>query len=146
MVSTLEGLLYKKSIGIELGYRPYNKQAPIIAIFRKISEDQGKTWIQFDDEERSPPMNLVDFFKDAFRLRNNIAHPEKFNNPRYLPSHLYDGIPSNYYLGKLKEHIQSYFKEFLWFLLKIWIDKKILTKEDWFSYLEALKTQILNER
>lgn len=145
-VSTLEGLMYKQSIGINLGYGPYNKQAPIIAMFRKITEDQGKAWIQFNGAERSSHRDLLNFFKDAFTMRNNIAHPEKFNTPKYLPSYLYEGLPSNYYLGKLKEYIQIFFKEFLWFLLKIWIDKKILTREQWFSYLEILNTQLLKER
>ncbi len=146
LVSTLEGLLYKQSIGIDLGVSQYNKQSPVIAMFKKISEDQEKTWIQFCEVEKENHQNLIDFFKDAFRMRNNIAHPEKFNTPKYLPSHLYEGLPSNYHLGKLKEYIQTNFKEFLWFLLKIWIDKKILTKELWFSYLEMLKNQILDER
>lgn len=146
LVSTLEGLLYKQSIGIDLGHGSYNKQDPVIAMFKKISEDQEKTWIQFCEVEKENHQDLIDFFKDAFRMRNNIAHPEKFTTPKYLPSHLYEGLPSNYHLGKLKEYIQTNLKEFLWFLLKIWIDKKILTKEHWFSYLEMLKNQILNER
>ncbi|MHA1376390.1 MAG: hypothetical protein ACTSR7_19095 [Promethearchaeota archaeon] len=133
LVSTLEGLLYKKSIGIDLGYSSYNKQAPIIAIFKKITKDQGKAWIQFDNEDTSSLSNLTNFLKDAFTMRNNIAHPEKFNNPKYLPIHFYHGIPSKYHLGKLKEHIQFNFKEFLWFLLKICIYKKIRTNEQWFS-------------
>ena len=146
LVSTLEGLLYKKSIAVDLGYRPDKKQAPIIVTFRKIAEDQRKIWTQFVNGPRPYRRNIIDFFKDAFRMRNNIAHPEKFNTPKYLPSHLYEDLPSHYHLGKLKEYIQIYFKEFLWFLLKIWIDKKILSKEQWFSYLETLKTQILVER
>lgn len=145
-VSTLEGLLYKESIGIDLGYNRRNKQSPIIAMFRKITENQGKAWIQFDAAEKTSGRDLLNFFKDAFIMRNNIAHPEKFNTPKFLPSYLYEGIPSNFYLGKLKEYIQIYFKEFLWFLLKVWIEKKILTKEQWFAYLKILKTQIVNGR
>jgi len=46
-------------------------------------------------------------------------------------------------IERLSEEIQTNFKEFLWFLLKIWVNKKFQSNEDWYSYLEDVKIQIL---
>lgn len=142
LISTFEGLLYKKSIGVDLVGNTRNKRGPVIKVFKKMSEIESKKWNQFDDNNQYEE-NLNKFLKDAFTVRNNIAHPEEIKEPGYQPGFLYDGIPQNYYYGKLTEHIQTNFKEFLWFLLKIWVNKKFQSNEHWYSYLEDIKIQIL---
>ena len=87
--------------------------------------------------------DLIGNPRNKFTARNNIAHPEKIKEPSYQPEFLYDGIPHIYYHGRLSEEIQTNFKEFLWFLLKIWVNKKFQSNEDWYSYLEDVKIQIL---
>ncbi|MFX1366959.1 MAG: hypothetical protein ACFFCE_04360 [Promethearchaeota archaeon] len=142
LVSTFEGLLYKKSIGVDLVGNTRNKREPVIKVFKKMSEIESKKWIHFDINNKYEE-NLEKFLNDAFTVRNNIAHPEEIKEPDFQPEFLYDGIPQIYYHGRLMEEIQINFKEFLWYLLKIWVNKKFQSNEDWYSYLEDVKIQIL---
>ena len=130
LVSTLEGLLFEKSIQRKVfdGKRSSNKSKPVAKAFVQVSYEQNKKWRFLVDEayfkslifnQKGHDQDVEDFIVSAFQYRNNIAHPEKKRNITFKPKNLYDNYKPNQFEDRFFSLILDKFKLFLKFLLGI---------------------------
>lgn len=147
LVSTLEGLLFKKTIQKKLNVSKYNKSEPTAETFLKVCRDMGKKWRFLLDEkyfipavfnQRGHDKDLKDFILSAFQYRNNIAHPEEKRNIKFKPTYLYDKEPLSRYEYILGSNILEWFRKFLRFLINTWVKKKFKDQDGWYKYLDTL--------
>lgn len=147
LISTLEGLLFVKSIMNKLTNQGSNKTDTIANVFINVSKDQNKKWrFLVDDkhfksskfDQKGHDQDLKDFLKSAYKYRNNIAHPEEKRKIEYKPAHLYIKEPSSRYEYLLSAYISDWYKKFLRFILNIWVNSNFKNKKKWYQYLESL--------
>ena len=152
LVSTFEGLLFKKNIRKKINKNlnailPPSKRIrggankfSVIKTFIKICRDHGKRWSFVNSDspfELSYIIDLERFLLSAFDYRNYIAHPAKKENIRFRPRYLYNispSVSSKEHLGYL---INDWFKKFLKFLISIWIKRRITDRKKWYKYLDT---------
>ncbi len=147
LVSTLEGLLFKKSIQQKLSVPKSNKSVPTTKAFLRVCQNMGKKWRFLLDEkyftssvfnQKAHDKDLKDFILSAFQYRNNIAHPEEKRDITFKPVYLYDKEPTSRYDYILGSKILEWFRRFLRFLINTWIKKKFRNQDDWYGYLDSL--------
>ncbi len=153
LVSTFEGLLFKKKIRKKINKNlnanlPQSKRIrsgtnkfSVIKTFIKICRDYNKRWA-FQNSNSVPELkyiiDLEKFILSAFDYRNYIAHPAKKNKIKFRPKNLYSLSSSVSSKESLAYLINDWFKKFLKFVISIWINRKITDKEEWYQYLDSL--------
>ncbi|MFX0140867.1 MAG: hypothetical protein ACFFDN_44930, partial [Candidatus Hodarchaeota archaeon] len=147
LVSTLEGLLFLKSIKKKLSLPSGGKKGTVAKIFVEISEDNNEYW-QWIFQRRyslSKPLksfttkqDLEEFVKSSFNYRNNIAHPEMRNPVQLKPKYLIPPRSNESEESILERLILQVFPSFIMFLTRVWVNKKLKSRSEWESYLETL--------
>lgn len=135
LISTFEGIIFRKSIKKKLGLS--GKSEPIAQIFIGICQDQQKKW-QYAKEKFFTDEDLKELIITAYQYRNNIAHPEKIESIEYKPVFLYDGVQEFLKKSNLERNIMAWFTKFLIFILKVWLKKKCVSNNAWYRYLDSL--------
>lgn len=151
LVAAFEGILYSEAHKKKL--ETYNniakeakegKKGPCAKVFIELSEYYNKYW-QFMFT-RSYPLDIIlesfetkkdlfDFIICAFNIRNNIAHPEKIQNPGIMPISItpHDDYASNEDL--ITNQIIACFPIFLRFIVKIWLKEGIRSIGEWHEFI-----------
>ncbi len=147
LVSTLEGLIYVKSVKKKLKIKGFGKRDVMGEVFTRISADRKKKWRFLVNEEyfkesgldrESHDKDIKKFIISAYQYRNNIAHPEEKRDIEFEPQYFYDKEPLQRYENVLAMKISEWFKKFLRFLLNTWVNYKISNPEEWYKYIEGL--------
>ena len=147
LVSTLEGLLYVKSVKNKLKIEGFSKKHVMSEVFTKISANRKKKWrflvsedyfkdSGFDQENHDK--DIKNFIISAYQYRNNIAHPEEKRDIDFKPQYFYDNEPVQRYENILAMKISEWFKKFSRFLLNTWVNNRISSQEEWYKYIEGL--------
>lgn len=122
-----------------------SKSFPIAITFLKVSEYKKNYWQHIFQSKyplKTPLLNfatkddLKNFIISSYQYRNKIAHVLDIKNFKLKPPYLRGSELPDYML--IEHLINNNYPYFVIFLIRLWLEKKIKTYNDWINFLLQL--------